>query len=105
MATIYTHKDRNVRRTWFLMAAFLVFVVAVGWFISYYYGEPSILYAAITFSLFMNVLSYWYSDKIALALAGAKQVSRKQYQELFRSVENLCITAGLPLPRIFIIDD
>lgn len=105
MATLYTHKDRNVRRTWFLMAVFLAIVVAVGWFVSYYYSEPSILYIAIVFSVFMNVLSYWHSDKIALAMSGARQVSREEFPGLYRITENLCITAGLPLPKICVIED
>lgn len=105
MATLYTEQDKNVRRTWFLMAVFLAVIVALGWFISYYYSDPAILYIAIIFSLLMNVTSYWYSDKISLAMAGAHEASREQYPELFRIVENLCITAGLPLPKVCVIED
>lgn len=87
------------------MAVFLVIIVAIGWFISYYYNNPGILVIAVIFSLIMNVTSYWYSDKIALSLSGAKEAKREENVELFRIVENLAITAGLPMPRIYIIND
>ena len=94
-----------MRRTWLLMALFLVIIVAIGYFISYYYGNPWILVIAVVFTLFMNVLGYWYSDKISLGLAKAIPVDRDQNIELYRIVENLAITAGLPTPRIYMIDD
>ncbi len=105
MATLYTQQSKNVARTWLLMALFLVIVIAVGWFIGYYYGNPLILIIAVIFALVMNVTSYWYSDKISLSLAGAKPLAREDNLELFRIVENLAITAGLPMPRLFLIND
>lgn len=105
MATIYTHKDANVRKTWLLMVLFLVFVIGIGWYISYYYDNPAILVIAVVFSLFMNFLSYWQSDKISLAISGAKPASREQYPELYRVTENLAITAGLPMPRLYVMED
>ncbi|MEI6057694.1 MAG: M48 family metallopeptidase [bacterium] len=105
MATLYTQQDKNVRRTWLLMALFLVIIVAIGWFVSYYYNSPAILIFAVVFSVVMNVVSYWYSDKISLSLAGAKPATRDQYPELYRVVENLSITAGLPKPALYVIPD
>lgn len=105
MATIYTHKDANVRKTWFLMAIFLVIVLAIGWYLSYYYENPAIIVIAVIFSVFMNIMSYWQSDKIAIALSGAKPVKREQFPELFRITENLAITSGLPMPRLYVVDD
>ena len=105
MSTSYTEQDRNVRRTWLLMATFLVVIAALGWFIGYYYNNSSILIFALIFALIMNVTSYWYSDKISLALSGAKPISREENIELFRIVENLSITSGLPMPRLYVIDD
>ena len=105
MATLYTQQGRNVRRTWLLMALFLVIIVAVGYFISYYYGNPAILIIAILFALVMNVTGYWYSDKISLSMAHAVPAEREQNLQLFQVVENLAITAGLPMPRLYIIDD
>jgi len=87
------------------MAVFLAIVVAIGYFVSYYYSNPGILYIAIIFSMVMNITSYWFSDKIALASTGAKEASESEYLELHRILENLSITAGLPKPRLYIIDD
>jgi heat shock protein HtpX len=105
MATIYTQQDKNTRKTWFLMTTFLVIIIALGYFISYYYNSPGILYFAIIFSLFMNMLSYWYSDKIVLSMSGAKEALHDEYTDLYHIVENLAITAGLPMPRVYIIND
>jgi heat shock protein HtpX len=105
MATLYTHQTENIWRTWFLMATFFLLVIAVGWIVSWYYNSPIILYIAVIFSVLMNITSYWFSDKIVIKLAGAHQVTREQYPDLWNTVENLSITAGLPMPKVFIIDD
>jgi heat shock protein HtpX len=105
MATVYTEQAKNTRKTWFLMTMFLVIIIALGYFIAYYYNNPGILYFAIIFSLFMNVLSYWYSDKIVLSMAGAKEAKHDEYNDLYHIVENLSITAGLPMPKVYIIDE
>jgi len=105
MATLYTQQASNTRRTWFLMAVFLAVVVALGWLISFYYNNQAILYLAIILSLMMNFASYWWSDKIVLALAGANPADHDSNTELYHLVENLSITAGLPLPKIYLIND
>ncbi len=87
------------------MAMFLVVVIAIGWVFSRAFGNTAILYIAVAFSLFMNFLSYWYSDKIVLKMSGAKEISHESARELYYIVENLCITAGLPAPKIYIIED
>lgn len=105
MATLYTEQRTNTQKTWLLMTVFLVLVVALGWLISFYYNNQAILYMAIIFSLVMNFASYWWSDKIVLSLAGAKPALHDSNTELYHLVENLSITAGLPLPKIYIITD
>lgn len=105
MASLYTQQSKNVRKTWFLMTGFLVVVIALGWLISQIYGNVSILYIAIGVSLAMNVTAYWFSDKVALKATGAKPADENQYKELHRILENLAITAGLPKPRLYIVDD
>ena len=80
-------------------------VIAFGWFFSFYYGNSSLLYFFILFSVLMNIFSYWFSDKVVLTLAGAKEAKRKEYFDLYTSVENLSITAGLPMPKVYIIKD
>lgn len=105
MATLYTEQGKNVMKTWFLMAWFLVIVIAIGYAISWYLGDSSILYVAIIFALVMNIGSYWFSDKVVIAMTGAHPVTREQYPDLWNVVENLSITAGLPMPKVFIVDD
>jgi heat shock protein HtpX len=105
MATLYTHQGENVQKTWFLMGSFLVLVIAVGYAVSWYMNSSVFLYGAIIFALLMNVGSYWFSDKIVLSMTGAREVSRTEYPELWNVVENLSITAGLPMPKVFVVDD
>lgn len=87
------------------MSVFLIIIIAVGFVFSRAYGNPGILYVAVAFSLLMNFFSYWYSDKIVLAMSGAKEANHDSNRELYHIVENLCITAGLPMPKIYIISD
>ena len=105
MATLYTHKDENIRKTWILISVFLIFIIGLGWVFSYQFNSPIILLIAVIFSSSMSFVSYWYSDKIVLAMSKAKEVKRNENPELYRLVENLCITAGLPLPKIYIIEE
>ncbi len=105
MATLYTEQTKNVRTTWALLALFLVVVIGVGWVFAQVWGEPLILYGAIIFAILMNVASYWWSDKIVLKLTGARAASRERDWGVVTTVENLAITAGLPTPRVYIIDD
>ncbi|OHA58035.1 MAG: zinc metalloprotease HtpX [Candidatus Vogelbacteria bacterium RIFOXYD1_FULL_42_15] len=105
MATLYTQQSSNVQRTWLLMAVFLAIVIALGWLISFYYDNQAILYFAIIFSLVMNFASYWWSDKIVLSMSGAKPADHNSNMELYHLVENLSITAGLPMPKIYLIND
>lgn len=105
MATLYTHQAQNIRKTWLLMTTFFVLIVAIGYAFSYYYQNPNILYIFLAFSIGMNVYAYWNSDKVAIKLSGAIPAEPTQYKELHNIVENLSITAGLPKPRVFIIND
>lgn len=103
--TLYTHQSKNIRKTWLLMSLFLIIVVGIGWVFSRVYGDSSFVVVAVVFSLFMNFFSYWFSDKIVLAMSGARPISREEDLELYRIVENLCIAAGLEMPKIYMIND
>jgi heat shock protein HtpX len=105
MANLYTHQDSNIRKTWFLMTLFFLVVLGLGWAVSLVYNAPHFLYIAFIFSIFMNVFSYWYSDKIVIKMTGAKLITRDDNKELWNVVENLSITAGLPMPKLYIIED
>jgi heat shock protein HtpX len=105
MATLYTQAERNVRKTWILMTSFLIFIIFLGWLFSQVFDSPLFLYVAVFFAFFQSFISYWYSDKIVLAMTRARPIEKKDNPELYRIVENLCIGAGLPLPKIYIIDE
>lgn len=105
MATLYNQSDRNKRLTWIYITGFLVFVIGVGYVFAGAMGNSWILYGAVIFSVLMSFSSYWWSDKIVLSMSGAKEVTRENAKEIYRIVENLCITAGLPVPKIYIIED
>ena len=102
---IYKNQDSNIFKTWLLMGMFLILVIAIGYGLSYFFNEPVILYGAVIFSLVMNGIAYWNSDKIAIRQARAIPANEEQYGELHNLVENLAITAGLPKPKVFIIPD
>lgn len=87
------------------MILFFVLIIFLGWAVSYYYGNPVILYGAFFLALFMNLFSYWFSDKIVLKLHHAKPVTREEYFDLWNATENLAITAGLPMPKLYIMED
>ncbi|MDO8474259.1 MAG: M48 family metallopeptidase [bacterium] len=102
---LYTHAESNVRKTWLYLAGFLVLVIGIGWVFSYALGSPAILWIAVSVSVLMSWTSYWYSDKIILTISKAKPLEKRDNPELYRIVENLSITAGLPAPKIYVIQD
>jgi len=105
MASIYTQADSNTRKTWFLLTGFLVFIIALGWLFSYLLNDSAFLYFAVIFSIVTSWGSYWYSDKIVLAMYKAQPVEHNTNTDIYHIVENLCITAGLPVPKIYIIPE
>lgn len=105
MASLYSHAESNIRKTWLYLAVFFGFIIALGWLLSYLMGTTLILWIAVILSIVMSFGSYWYSDKIVLAMNNAKPIKKEDAPELYRIVENLCITAGLPMPKIYIIED
>ncbi len=102
-ANLYAQRDSNVRKTIFLMTVFFIAVIALGFLFAQAFQSPVILYVAVALSFGMNIASYWYSDKIALAMSAAQPVERNESPELFRIIENLSITAGLPMPKVYMI--
>jgi Zn-dependent protease with chaperone function len=78
---LYNNKSTNISKTFLIMGVFFVFVIGLGWAFSYIQNDPSILWIAVGFSLFMNIGSYWYSDKIALAVSGAKEADKEEYKK------------------------
>lgn len=104
-SNLYTHKDQNIAKTWVLMSLFFFIVIALGWAVSFYLESPIILVIATLFAVVMNVGSYWYSHKLVVAMAGARPAPEHEFSDLHNIVENLSITAGLPKPAVYIIND
>jgi len=106
MASLYTQQEKNIKRTYLLFSAFLILIIGIGWIFSYVFNSQYILYFAVIFSTLSSFISYWYSDKIALSMSRAIPVkSKEENPYLWNMVENLCITAGLPMPKLYIIPE
>lgn len=105
MPNLYQERSNNVARTWALMLGFFLVIMAIGWAVSWYYDDVSILYGAVIFSLIANVGSFWFSDRIVLSMTGAKPASREEYFDLYTVTENLAITAGIPMPKLYVVED
>lgn len=105
MATLYTQSENNTYKTYAYLLGFVLLVIGIGWAMSWYYGNVTILYIALGFSIITSFYSYWNSDKIVLKLTKAKPAEKEKYPELHRIVENLAISNGLPKPRLYILED
>lgn len=102
---MYTQIDSNKRRTVILIGIFLIFIIGLGWVFSRALNNPLIVPIAVIVAILMSWASYWYSDKITLAMSRAQEISEDDAPKLYHIVENLAITAGLPKPRVYIIND
>lgn len=103
---MYNQINANKRKTWILIILFLVVVLGIGYLYDYLYGYGSgglILAAIIAF--IMAFFGYYTGDKLALAVSGAKAITKEQNSYLWRIVENLCLSQGLPMPKLHIIPD
>jgi heat shock protein HtpX len=103
---MYQQIDSNKRKTVILMIIFIIFVLVIG----YFYGQLtdtgySGLVFATVIAVIMTSISYFSGDKIALTTAGAKEIQKNDNPYIYRMVENLCITSGLPVPKVYLIND
>lgn len=108
--TIYDHVGQNRFKTWLIMFCFAAFICGVVYIFvrAYGYDAPSALFftgIALIVTGIMNFIAYYNSDKMVLAMSGAKQIQEKDNPGLFRMVENLCIASGLPMPKVYTIED
>lgn len=102
---MYTQIDSNKRNTVILMGIFLIFIIGLGYVFSYAYNDSLFLIIAVIIATVQAVVSYYYSDSITLAISGAKEVKHEENPDLYHLLENLCITAGLPQPKFYLIED
>ncbi len=101
----YDFIGKNKRASWLLIFAFLIVIIALGWLFSRAYQSPAILAFAVVFSVGSALFSYYYADSVTLAISKAAPVERAANPALYNIVENLAIAAGLPAPKIYIIND
>ncbi len=101
----YAQRTSNIRRTWALITGFLVVVIAIGYFLSWYFNNSFIVIVAVVIALATNVYAYWASDKLVLSLNHARPATREEFFDFYTVTENLAITAGLPKPTLYVIDD
>ncbi len=102
---MYKQIAANKRKTFMLMVVFVLFVGALGWVFGLYWGDPSITKYVLIGALVYVVFSYYSSSKLSLAVNGAKQIAKRDNPRLYRVVENLAITDGLPMPKVYIMED
>ena len=102
---MYSQISSNKRKTIVLMALFVAFVASLGYVFGVSNNNPSMFYFIGIGALIYTLISYFASAKIALSMSGAHEIQKKDAPELYRMVENLSITAGLPMPKVYIIDD
>jgi heat shock protein HtpX len=102
---MYSQIAANKRKTWLIMAGFAVIIGALGWIISNLYGKPFFFFLALIIGGVYALIQYFAAAKLALAMNGAKQVTKKEQPRLYRTVENLSIATGMPMPKVYVIDD
>ena len=105
MATIYTNISANKWRSVAVMTVFVAVVIGLGYFFGVALRLSWLLPLCIVIAIVQSFSSYWWSDKVALAISGAHEVDKAAAPELYRIVENTSITSGLPMPRVYVIDD
>jgi heat shock protein HtpX len=102
---MYNQIAANKRRTAVLLIAFLALLWGFGYVMSKAYNNPGLLFIIGLFSLSYALFSYFNGARMALAVNGAKQITKKDNPRLWRTVENISITDGLPMPKVYIMDD
>lgn len=104
---MYSQIDSNKNKSFLLMALFVAVIALLAWIWSKYYGDESyaIVIGATIFATITSMFSFFAGDKVALAQAGGKQISKSDNPYVWRMVENLSITAGIPMPKVYIIND
>lgn len=102
---MYKQIAANKRNTILIMLGFVVFIGAFGCFFAWAYRDWSVAVTVILIAAAYAVLQYFLASKLAVAMTGAKPISKQENRRLYNIVENLSITTGLPMPKVYLIDD
>lgn len=102
---MYGQIAANKRKTILLMTLFVALVAGLGWIFGIWYGEPLITPYVLIGAAIYALISYFAGSKMALSINGAKKIQKSDNPRLWRIVENLSITEGMPMPKVYIMDD
>lgn len=102
---MYSEIAKNKRKTWLIIGIFAVIIGSLGWIIGTLYGTPLFFYLALVIAGVYVVIQYFGAAKLALSMNGARQVTKKEEPRLYRTVENLSIATGMPMPKVYVIED
>lgn len=102
---MYSAIAANKRNTVLIMAVFVGIIAAIGWLVSLYFGDTSITYWVIGGAAVYAIIQYFAASKLAVAMTGAQEIQKSDNPRLYRIVENLAITEGMPMPKVYIIND
>ncbi len=102
---MYSQISANKRKTILLMMVFVALVGFISYAFSLYFGDNGIVVYALSFAVIYTLFGYFASAKLSLAMSGAKAIAKKDAPELYRTVENLTIASGMPMPQVYIMDD
>lgn len=95
----------NKRNTVLIMAVFVGLITGIGWIVSYFYGNTSITLWVLAGAAIYALIQYFAAGSLAVAMTGAQQIEKRDNPRLYRTVENLSITLGMPMPKVYIIND
>lgn len=102
---MYKQIAENKRNTVLIFLGFIALISIIGGGFAYIYDDPSIMITSTIVALIYAVIQYFFSTQLAIMMTGAKKANRRDNRRLYNIVENLTITAGLPMPEVYIIDD
>lgn len=102
---MYSAIAKNKRNTVLIIALFLLIIGGLGWLASVIYNNASIVLIVVIGSIAYAVFQYFFAASQAVALSGGVQIQKADNPRLYRVVENLSITTGMPMPKVYIIDD
>lgn len=102
---MYKQIAENKRRTVFIVMGFVLMIGVIAGLFAWFYRDPWIAVWTIVVAIIYALIQYYFAGNIAMAMTGAKEIVKKDNPRLYNIVENLSITTGLPMPKVYIIDD
>lgn len=102
---MYSEIAKNKRKTFYIFFFFIVLVGAMAWLVGQYFGSTYITPYVLIGCLIYALITYFAGAKMAVAVNGAHEIEKKDNPRLYRIVENLAITEGMPMPKVYIMDD